>query len=143
MSHREDQPGKSDAAVPVVIEWRASPRQRILQRCFARPVGKKSTEGWRCIAYSISTLGIGLAMPLALPVGTLFEIEPWDLPGTRPQQVRVVRTCPCEFLWFCGAEFLSPLGDKELHAWVTAPRDWLPPASKELPVEDNRWRDAP
>jgi hypothetical protein len=107
-------------------ERRRAARYPILQRCFVRPPGARQAQGWPCIAYNISTTGIGVTLPLQVELGCLLEIEAWGLPGARPLQARVVRTTPVEFLWFCGCELSSRLDADELFTWAMAPRDWLP-----------------
>lgn len=116
-----------ETIAPPAIECRVAPRQRILQRCFIRPPETKGPEGWRCIAYNISVVGIGLALPFRLAEGTMLEILPWELAGSRPLRARVIRGSRVDSLWFCGCEFVTPLDEKELRLWTSAPRDWLPP----------------
>jgi hypothetical protein len=106
----------------------------ILQRClvWSGPQGRspRGSDGWRSIAYDISTAGIGLTLPLPVQPGTLLEIEGWGIPSSRPLRARVVRTAPVEFLWFCGCEFLEPLDEAELSAWLVKSRRalTLPPS---------------
>jgi hypothetical protein len=122
------------------IERRSAYRYPILQRCFVRPpappeavragrtgsAGPGDTEAWRCIAYNISLLGIGITMPFQPPLGTVLEVQAWESPASRPLRVRVVRTAEVEFLWFCGCELLTPLDDAELQVWVAQPQNWVP-----------------
>jgi hypothetical protein len=116
---------------PLGIERPADGRFPILQRCLVRPVGPTlglpgsgpGTEAWRCIAYNLSPVGVGITMPFPPPRGTVLEIQPWNLPAGRPVQARVVRTSSVEFLWFCGCEFLRPLDPAELHAWLAQPQN--------------------
>jgi hypothetical protein len=107
-------------------ERRAFPRYLILQRCFVRlsPCAQDvpRPEGWRCIAYNVSATGIGITLPLPVPLGSLLEIEAWQLPGARPLTARVVRTAPVEYLWFCGCELSQPLSEAELRIWIMGTR---------------------
>src|SRR5690242_16687851 len=96
---------------PVALERRTAPRYRILQRCFVH-FGEASTpEAWRCVAYSVSAIGIGVTLPINLPEGTVLTIRPWGLTSADPVQARVVRTQPVDFLWFTGCELLRRLSD--------------------------------
>ena len=52
------------------VEFRAAPRYRVLQRCFARPPGVTAPDGWRCIVFSLSHTGIGMTLPLPVERGT-------------------------------------------------------------------------
>jgi hypothetical protein len=107
------------------IERRSAYRYPILQRCLVRPPAPQNAEAWRCIAYNISLLGIGITMPFP-PPGIVLEVQAWESPASRPLRVRVVRTAPVEFLWFCGCELLTPLDDAELQVWVVQPQNWVP-----------------
>lgn len=110
---------------PVTVDRRTALRHRILQRCFVRPERVPGDGGWACIAYDISTHGIGVTLPCPLPPGTILHIEPWGLRGASALRARVVRAIPVEFTWFGGCELLVPLGEKELQLWLASPRDWL------------------
>jgi hypothetical protein len=103
------------------VERRGTPRYPILQRCLVWP-GPRGVEGWRCIAYNISPMGVGLTLPLPVQPGTVLEIEAWEFSRARPLRARVVRTAPVEFLWFCGCHFETPLAEHELRTWLKAPR---------------------
>ena len=105
------------AATPVPHERRSAPRHSLIQRCFAKPVSCPAAEGWRCIVYNISAAGVGITLPLPLKNGAVIWIEPWNLPGAKPMQARVVRSAPLEYVWLCGCEFLTRLTDEELRAW--------------------------
>ncbi|HXG13134.1 MAG TPA: PilZ domain-containing protein [Gemmataceae bacterium] len=120
MPRRTIHPEEEPALAPAV-ERRASPRYRILQRCFVRPEGATGAEAWRCIVFNISTIGIGVTVPCPLQPGTILEIMPHRLPGTRPLQARVVRSDSVEYLWFCGCELLHPLSEEELRTWLAYP----------------------
>ena len=61
-------------------------------------------------------------LPLPLPIGTVVKIEGWRLTGTGPVLARIVRSTLTEFTWFCGCEFLSPLSDADLQAWLKGPQ---------------------
>ena len=118
-------PAPAAAAEPVLRERRSAPRYSLIQRCFAKPAAVPESEGWRCIVYNISLAGIGVTLPLPLKPGALIRIEPWNLPGVKPVQARVVRASPLEFVWLCGCEFPTRLTDDELQAW-------LPPTPAEV-----------
>jgi PilZ domain len=97
-----------------------------LQRCFVWPRGSSHPEPWRCIAYNISSNGLGITMPFPPQPGTLLQVEAWNLPGARPIEVRVVRASAIEFLWFCGCEFIRPLAADELLTWTARTPDlWI------------------
>lgn len=113
------------ADAPAGREQRKSPRYPTLQRCFVWPPGANGPTGLHCIAYNVSTTGIGITLPLPLPVGQVLRIEPFDVPGAGPIQARIVHHKPVEFLWFSGCELLRPLTFEELRAWLTYKRDWL------------------
>jgi len=106
------------AATPVPHERRSAPRHSLIQRCFAKPASSPEAEGWRCIVYNISATGVGVTLPLPLKNGAVIHIEPWNLPGARSVQARVVRSSPLEYVWLCGCEFLTRLTDEELRAWL-------------------------
>jgi hypothetical protein len=108
------------------VERRASPRYTIIRRCFVWPPGARGIEGWRSIAYNISATGIGLVLPFPLPTGTVVHIEAWGLPGAGRLPARIVRSALTKFTWFCGCEFLSPLSDDDLQAWVRGPQSGRP-----------------
>ena len=77
------------------------------------------------IAYNVSVSGIGVTMPFAPQLGTILQIQAWDLATTTILQARVVRTAPVEFPWFCGCELTDWLGQEELQAWLSGAQDWL------------------
>ena len=111
-------PAPAPVAEPVAHERRSALRYSLIQRCFAKPAAAPGAEGWRCIVYNISIAGVGVTLPLPLKPGALIWIEPWNLPGTKPVQARVVRASPLEFVWLCGCEFTTRLSDEELQAWL-------------------------
>src|SRR5947199_8216220 len=91
-------------AEPVPRERRSAHRPALIQRCFAKPAAAPGAEGWRCIVYNISVMGVGVTLPLPLKNGAVIWIEPWNLPDARPVQARVVRSSPLEYVWLCGCE---------------------------------------
>src|SRR4051812_46200553 len=93
---------------PRLIEHRVYPRHPILQRCFVWPEGALVAEAWRCVAFNISTAGIGLTLPCPLQPETVLCIEPWELPGSRRLRARVVQARPVDFVYFAGCELDSP-----------------------------------
>jgi hypothetical protein len=115
------------------IEQRTSRRQKILQRCLVRFPGARNNEGVQGIAYNISPVGIGIALPFPPAAEMVLEIEPWKLSGTQPLLARVVQTRHVEFLWFCGCELNRRLPEAELRVWLTSPRDWLDRAGTAVP----------
>ena len=107
---------------PSGIEQRAARRHLIQQRCIVSLPGGKGPEGWRSIAYNISTTGIGVLLGVPLQPGIELDIEPWNLPGTRTLRVRVVHCKPLEFAWMAGCELSAPLSETELKAWLAGKR---------------------
>jgi hypothetical protein len=114
--------------VAQAIERRAAERYPILQRCVVRPANGPGGDGWKCIAYDVSTVGIGVAVPCQLTVGTVLAIEPADLPGAQTVEARIVRVAPLAHLWLCGCEFTAPLADTRL-------RDWLAGTTADRPTK--------
>jgi len=100
------------------IEYRRSPRYRILQRCQVRIAGASPAEACRCIAFSISQTGVGVTLPVALEKGVELTIEAWNLPKAQPLQARIVHTNRLEFVWLCGCEFVKPIAKEELAEWL-------------------------
>lgn len=113
------------AAVPGAAQRRRDVRHLTLQRCLVWPGQPGEPDGWRCIAYNISTQGIGLTLPLPLPVGSPLTVRPWDLPGAEEVQARVIHARPVQWLWFCGCELVRPLTEAELSAWLNVSTGWL------------------
>jgi PilZ domain len=126
----KEQLAGSNQAKPTTLERRAAPRHSILQRCLVWPgirgADPRLPGGWPCIAFDISSTGIALTLPIPLHRGKVLEVEAWGLPKAQLLQVRVLRTVPVAFLWFCGCELAQPLDEEELRAWMMGPRDWLP-----------------
>jgi hypothetical protein len=119
---------------------RTAVRHLILQRCFALPTPARGPQPWQCIAYNISTIGIGIALPIQLPQGTVLTIEAWNLRGAVPLQARIIHTKPVEFLWFTGCELLKPLSERELQLWCSGPIDWVdhPEPQAALPARHEK-----
>src|SRR5207253_7140403 len=86
------------------VEMRTAPRRRILQRCFVLTANAAASDAWRCVAYSMSATGIGIALPKQLPEGTVLTIQAWGLPRACSLQVRVVRTKHVDSWWFTGCK---------------------------------------
>jgi hypothetical protein len=107
------------------VELRIAPRYPILQRCFAQPVAPPEPQAWRCIAFNVSATGIGIALPVELPEGTLLTVQAYNLPGTSTLQARVIHSRPVESLWFTGCEWLAFLSEDELENWCSGPMDWV------------------
>ena len=104
-------------------ERRAAPRHRLVRRCLAWPEGSNAAaEPWHCIAYDVSTNGIGLAVPLPPRVGTFLTIEADGLPRPRQLRVRVAHVRAVAYVWFCGCELETALNEEELSAWLSRPR---------------------
>jgi len=103
-----------------ILERRLTERYSIKQRCLVRPAGSGGArpDDWKGIVYNISHHGIGLTVSLPLQPGAELVIEPWDLPGAAPVQVRIVRMAPVEFTWFLGCELLQPLDEPQLRLWL-------------------------
>jgi hypothetical protein len=104
---------------------RGAPRHPILQRCFVRFADASSSDAWKCIAYNISTTGIGITMPIRLQKDAVLTIQAWNLPQACTLQARVVQMKQVEFLWFTGCEFLKRLSPTELQIWRSGPVGWL------------------
>jgi hypothetical protein len=100
------------------VEFRGATRYRVLQRCFVRPPGVSTHEGWRCIAFNLSLTGIGVTLPLPVERDTLLDIEPWNLPGAPELKARVVHISRLDFVWLAGCELSRRLTDEELAAWL-------------------------
>jgi hypothetical protein len=109
-----------------MVERRAAARYRLLQRCFVHPAGAaEGAQAWRCIAYNLSATGVGVALPVRLPPGTVLTIQAFSLPRARPLAARIVRVTPVEHAWFAGCELLGRLSDCDLQIWCSGPLDWL------------------
>ncbi len=107
------------------IEMRTATRHPILQRCFVRPANASERQAWQCVAYNISSTGIGVTLPTELAEGTVLAIEAWNLPGACPLQVRILQAQPIETVWLTGCEFMQRLSDADLHIWRSGPMDWM------------------
>ena len=107
------------------LEMRAAARYGILQPCLVHHPTASAPEGWQCIAYNISATGIGVALPIALPEGTVLTVRAWELPGAGPLCVQVVHTRQVHDFWFTGCEFPRLLTEAELFVWRTGPIDWM------------------
>jgi hypothetical protein len=112
------------------VEMRSAPRIPIKQRCFVRPGDANVPEAWPCVAYNLSTSGIGVTLPIRLQVGTMLSIEARGLPGARPLRARIVHATPFDFYWLTGCELLQPLSDADFQTWCSG---WL--ARKEPGAE--------
>jgi hypothetical protein len=112
------------------IEMRIAVRYSILQRCFVIPAEGPRAEPWPCIAYNISTTGIGITLPMRVPLRTKLTVRPWNLPGAVPMQAVVAHVRPVKGSWFAGCELSKRLTEDELQIWRSEPIDWLeaPPA---------------
>jgi hypothetical protein len=115
-------PETEPAAPPPQQEQRQSPRFRILQRCFVWPPGADGADGWPCIVYDISLTGVGVALPIQMPRGSLLRIQPAELPSGRTLSVRVVHSSLVDYLWFSGCELIEPLDEAQQRIWVEGPR---------------------
>lgn len=102
----------------VGVEFRRSPRYRILQRCQVRLPGASAPEAWRSIAFSISQTGIGVTMPCELQKGDELTVVAWNLPKARPLQARVVHASRLDFVWLCGCELTEQIGADDLADWL-------------------------
>jgi hypothetical protein len=89
MSTASALPDNAPAQAPEV-ERRGAPRHIILQRCLVWPPGACRPEGWPCIAYNISTIGIGISLPCPLQPGVVLKVQAWGLPRARELEARVV-----------------------------------------------------
>ena len=93
-----------------------------------RVQGAPGSDSWRCIAFNISTTGVGLTLPCPVRPGTVVDVHAWELPDACRLTARVVHVKQVEFLWFGGCELVRPLTEGELQAWMAGPIDWLPEA---------------
>jgi PilZ domain len=107
------------------VEMRIAVRHSILQRCFVIPAEGSYSEPWRCIAYNISATGIGVTVPMQVPVGTTLIVRPWRLPGAVPLRADVIHVRPVKGYWFAGCELSKRLTDDEMQIWRSAPVDWV------------------
>jgi len=98
-------------------EQRGARRHQIKQRCVVA-LADSGAGGYTCLTFNISTDGIGLFLPLPLRAGAEVHIEPLALPGAPALRARVVHRQRLEFAWICGCEFLTPLTDAQLAAWL-------------------------
>ena len=125
MSTTATRPSRTTAREVPAAERRLARRHRVLQRCLVRPQGAVGAQDWRCIAYNISTTGIGITLPYPAVPGTVVEIEAWGLPAALPLRARVLHSKPVGFLWFCGCELVSRLREHEVQDWRAGPTDWF------------------
>jgi hypothetical protein len=107
------------------VELRTAARYPIMQRCFARAAKPSSPQAWQGIAYNISATGIGVALPIDLPKGTVLTIQAYSLAGACPLLVRVVHAKPVQDRWFVGCELSKRLSESDLQIWRSGPLDWL------------------
>jgi hypothetical protein len=71
------------------------------------------------MAYDVSAGGVGLALPFPAPKGAVLVIEPLAVCGApRIFRARVARRVQREYVWFHGCEFLEPLSEEQLRAWL-------------------------
>ena len=123
MSASTNLPKEAGAPAPPLVERRSAPRYRLARSCLVCPQGSDvGAQGWRCVAYDVSTTGIGLTLPLPPRLGTLLRVEAWALPALRPLRMRVTHVRPVAFLWFCGCALEDPLREGELRTWLDSPR---------------------
>jgi hypothetical protein len=107
------------------VEMRTATRLPILQRCFVMPPNAAASLAWQCIAYNISSSGVGVALPIHLQAGTELIIQAWGLPRACSLLVRVIHSEPVQYVWFTGCELLGPLSDDELKIWASGLIDWI------------------
>ena len=119
------QPSPGPGAGSPAQERRRAPRHRTLQRCLVWATPTRGVGAWNCLVYDISTIGVGLTLPLPVPTGHTLRIQPFGVPGAPALEARVVRLEPVEFVWFCGCELLRPISEDELRAWLTVSLEWL------------------
>jgi hypothetical protein len=95
-----------------------------LQKCFAWPGSAEGGSGLRCIAFDISAVGIGLALPMALPPGSTVTVRGWGLPDAPPLRAQVAHAKRVEGVWFTGCAFPEPISDEELSRWTKLSLGW-------------------
>lgn len=132
MSTTEIAPESTIAQAAKPAERRAFPRFPILQRCFAYPWDGQPAQAWQVIAYNISATGVGITLPCPVELGTVLEVEAYQLPRAPRLRVRVLRTRLSNFVWFCGCELLTPLTEEQLSSWLAGPTDWVPKSAQGL-----------
>ena len=108
-------------AVPAeqsATERRQGARFRCCRKCNVWPQGGTGAGAWPGIVYNISTTGIGVVLPCPLVAGTVLTIESFG--GRKDQRVRarVSRSVLQSFAFFHGCEFLEPLTDDQVQAWL-------------------------
>jgi hypothetical protein len=115
--------------MPCPPERRAAVRFACLRECIVRPeLGTGALEDWWSgMAYNLSVSGIGIGLLYPLPQGTIVQIEPRGWRGARGMRARVVRSTLESYVWFHGCEFLQPLTEDELRAWLQTPSEAVPP----------------
>jgi hypothetical protein len=116
-------PRVSDDAPPDT-ERRASPRYRLLERCLVWPDGSPGAAAWPGIVHNISLTGLGLALPCPLAEGVMLIVKPCCPKAPPAVRVRLVRSSLVEYLYFHGCQFVEPLSEAGLAAWL--PRGALP-----------------
>ncbi|HZT79542.1 MAG TPA: PilZ domain-containing protein, partial [Gemmataceae bacterium] len=100
-------------------ERRAAPRYRCLRECLVRQEGGASeVVPFNGMVFNVSLAGVGLALHYPAPVGAVLTVELLGRGGAPPARARVVRRKQEAFVWFHGCEFLAPLGEAELRAWL-------------------------
>src|SRR5262249_32669531 len=114
-------------------ERREAPRQTIMAMCRVRLAGQPEAREWRCVAYNISQVGIGLTVPCPLQPGASGSIVPWDRPHAPPMVARRGRTVAASFFCLCGCALLTPLSEAELAEWIQ-----LDENDDSIDVEDMR-----
>ncbi len=104
-------------------ERRSAPRHRCMSECLVRVEGAAEPLDWPGMVYNISAAGIGLALPFPAMRGMVLTLEPRRRRGPALSAcARVVRCGLREYVWFHGAEFLTPLSEEELGHWLIALR---------------------
>jgi hypothetical protein len=82
--------------------------------CIVRVEGP-DPRSWPAVAYDLSAVGVGLALSLRLPVGSVLVVEPWG--AGRPLRARLVRADAVSATWMHGCVLTEPLSEDELQAW--------------------------
>jgi hypothetical protein len=90
-----------------------------MSECLVRVEGAAEPLDWPAMVYNISATGIGLALPFPAMPGMVLVIEPRRRRGSGLSvRARVVRSGLRQYVWFHGAEFVTPLADGEFARWL-------------------------
>lgn len=98
-------------------ERRGDMRHYVRARATCRIFAEGATQTWKGLVRDISTLGIGLVLPLSFPAGTLLEIDLENNSGNwvGAMRARVIHTEQgSQGGWVIGCAFIMELSDAEM-----------------------------